>query len=269
MDAKSASNSGISEHTSIRALFRALAVESVATGDAQGWLGRVRPVIAAAQEELRAQFAADGSSESLLRRRARLADDTVVGLLHMLSVFVGLRGGSMIAPMAAVAIGSYGRNALAPDADVQLLFLACEGTDMEPAARSVVAETVAALWDLGFTVEQAAGTPLECLELACQQAPLLAALADRRFLWGGYSLFGLLEAGLGQLMAGAFSADWRRVVGAVGGGALSRQPVVPMGPRELAESRRFLSVAREQLRMVQQNDNAPRIGVHRSAACTR
>ena len=225
------------EGTSIRALFRALADGSMPLDEARGWLGRVRPALAAAHEQLNAQQDAEEISDQLLRRRARLVDDTLTGLLHMFSTFAGLPDCSMV---AAVAIGSYGRYALGSGATVQVLFLECEGMD-QSLARIVVAETVEALWDLGLAIDHDVYTPLESLERACQHPPLLAAIADRRFLWGEGALFAMLDAGFGRLLTGGFSADWRRLSEIAGLTRWRRRSPRSRWDRGSSESRRFLS----------------------------
>src|ERR1700732_3457111 len=83
----------------------------------------LRPLVAQAHEVLRERLEAGGSVEDYLRGRARLADSAVVGLLHIASVCIGLRGDTMVAPLAAVAGGGYGRSELAPGSDLDLLFL--------------------------------------------------------------------------------------------------------------------------------------------------
>jgi UTP:GlnB (protein PII) uridylyltransferase len=189
--------------TSIRALFKAFADGSMPVDDGGGWIGRVRPAVTSALDQLNAQQDTDEIGDQLLRRHARLVDDTLTGLLHMLSTFAGLRDRSTVAPLAAVAIGPYGRYALGSGTTVQVLFLEYEGAE-QSLPRIVVAQAVEALWDLGFAIDHDVHTPLEGLEVACQHPPLLAALADRRFLWGEDNLFATLDAGLSRLLTGGF-----------------------------------------------------------------
>jgi glutamine synthetase adenylyltransferase len=106
----------------IRHALRALASE---TGPLTGLRGvkLVRPLVTRAHEVLRERLEAGGSVEAYLRDRTRLADSVVIGLLHVASISSGMRDRSMVAPLAAIAAGGYGRRELAPGSDLDLLFL--------------------------------------------------------------------------------------------------------------------------------------------------
>ena len=185
---------------SVRSALRALASE---TGIQTGLDGvrQLRPLVAQAHEILRERLEAGGTIENYLSGRARLADSAVVGLLHVASLRSGVRGNGMVAPLAAVAVGGYGRRELAPCSDLDLLFLlpeqcgpcAGEGAATTAACANMV---VAGLWDLGFTIDHAARSSQECLDLAREEPTVLAGLLDRRFLWGEHGLFAALDAGL-------------------------------------------------------------------------
>jgi len=88
----------------------------------------LRPLVAQAHGILRERFEAGGSVEDYLRDRAKLADSAVIGLLHIASVSNRIRNRSMVAPLAAIAVGGYGRKELAPGSDLDLLFLLPEGS---------------------------------------------------------------------------------------------------------------------------------------------
>jgi [protein-PII] uridylyltransferase len=236
----------------IRHALRALTSE---TG-LQAGLRRVkllRPLVAQAHEVLREQFEAGGSVEDYLRGRARLADSTVVGLLHIASVSTEMRGDSMVAPLAAVAVGGYGRCELAPGSDLDLLFLLPESSQPSAAAATVacVNAVVAGLWDLGFELDHAARSSGECLDLAHSEPAVLASLLDRRFLWGGFGLFGALDADLVRLFSGPPAARWRRAVDLAltstrrdarhGTQTLEDEPDVKRGPGGLRDLQRTLA----------------------------
>ena len=201
--------------TAIRHVLRALASETAPQAGLRG-VRLLRPLVAQAHEMLGERLEAGGSVEDYLRGRAHLADSAVIGLLHIAPVATGMRGGSMIAPLAAVSVGGYGRGELAPSSDLDLLFLLPESTRSRgvPAATAAcVNAVVAGLWDLGFTLDHSVRSSRECLDLAHGEPAVLAGLLDRRFLWGGFGLFAALDADLGQLFSGPDAARWRGVIG--------------------------------------------------------
>jgi [protein-PII] uridylyltransferase len=240
----------------IRHALRALASE---TGPLTGLRGvkLLRPLVAQAHEVLRERLEAGGSVEAYLRGRTRLADSAVIGLLHIASVSTRMRGGNMVAPLAAVAVGGYGRSELAPGSDLDLLFLLPESSQSRDGAVAAATETcikavVAGLWDLGFVLDHAARSSRECLDLARHEPAVLASLLNRRFLWGGFGLFAALDADLAGLFSGPLAARWRDAVGwamaSTRGDAFNRgqtsenEPDVKQGPGGLRDLQRALSV---------------------------
>jgi [protein-PII] uridylyltransferase len=101
----------------------------------------LRPLVAQAHEVLRERLEAGGSVEAYLRGRTRLADSAVIGLLHIASVSTRMRGGNLVAPLAAVAVGGYGRSELAPGSDLDLLFLLPESSQSHAVAVAAATET--------------------------------------------------------------------------------------------------------------------------------
>jgi [protein-PII] uridylyltransferase len=236
----------------IRHALRALASETGLRAGLRS-VKLLRPLVAQAHDVLRERLETGGSVEAYLRGRARLADSAVIGLLHFASVSSGIRGSSMVAPLAAVAIGGYGRRELAPGSDLDLLFLLPERSQPEAAAAvaACVNAVVAGLWDLGFVLDHAARSSGDCLDLARDEPAVLASLVDRRFLWGGFGLFAALDADLADLFSGPLAARWRCAVnsamastprGAVHGAqAQEDEPNVKRSPGGLRDLQRALS----------------------------
>lgn len=201
----------------IRHKLRAIATES---GPGKGFNAAklLRPLVAQAHDSLRERFEAGGSAEDYLCERAKLADSAVVGLLHICSISSGIRDRSMVAPLAAIAVGGYGRKELAPGSDLDLLFLlpessrACAG-GIAPATKACISAVVASLWDLGFELDHAVRSASECLELAREDATVLAGLVDRRLLWGGFGLFTSLDSDITVLLSGPDAGRWRDAIG--------------------------------------------------------
>ena len=200
-----------------RHALRALASES-GPGEGLNRARLLRPLVAQAHDMLRERFESGGSAEEYLRGRTRLADGVVSGLLHIASISSGIRDGSMVAPLAAVATGGYGRKELAPGSDLDMLFLLPESSSfwagaVAPATGACIGAVVACLWDLGFALDHATRSVRECLELAKDNPTVLADLVDRRHLWGCQGLFATLDAELAALFAGPGAGCWRDAVG--------------------------------------------------------
>jgi [protein-PII] uridylyltransferase len=198
----------------VRHSLRALASEAVPQSGPR-WVKLLRPLVAQTHEVLRENLETGGSVDEYLHGRARLADSAVVGLLHLAANANGVRGDSMVAPFAAVAVGGYGRCELAPGSDLDLLFLLPDGSATRRDAGAMAAcidMVVAGLWDLGFVLDHAARSPRECVALAHGLPSVLGGLLDRRFLWGGFGLFAALDADLGRCFSGTDTASWRHAM---------------------------------------------------------
>ena len=84
--------------------------------------------------------------------------------------------------LALMAVGGYGRGALAPFSDIDLLFL----RPYKPTAHteSVIEFMLYALWDLGFKVGHASRTIDECLKLSRQDFTIRTSILEARRLAG-------------------------------------------------------------------------------------
>jgi UTP:GlnB (protein PII) uridylyltransferase len=196
-------STGVDSLTSIRHTLRALASES-GPREALDKVRLLRPLVTKARDILRKRFESGDSPEAYLRHRARFADSIVIGLLHIASISKGIRDGSMVAPLAAIAVGAYGRRELTSSSELDLLFLIPESSssfagNVAPATRECIGAVVASLWDLGFEPDHATRSVKECLELAQDDPTVLDHLVDRRHLWGCYGLFAALDTELGTL----------------------------------------------------------------------
>ena len=93
--------------------------------------------------------------------------------------------------MAVLAVGGYGRAALAPSSDVDLLFVR---TYKRTAwAESVIEYMLYMLWDLGLKVGHAFRTIDECIRLAKEDITIQTAVLDRRFLFGDTEISAQLD----------------------------------------------------------------------------
>jgi len=120
------------------------------------------------------------------RRRSHLVDTALVDLYRAANP-----PGERAPRTALVSLGGYGRGALSPRSDIDLLLLH-DGAD--PAGVAVLIERLLyPLWDAGFTVGHAVRTPEDTVQLAAERLDAATAVLDARLL-----------AGDGDLLAAAF-----------------------------------------------------------------
>lgn len=89
--------------------------------------------------------------------------------------------------IALVATGGYGRAALAPGSDIDLLFLL--PYKQTSWGESVVEYMLYLLWDMGFKVGHATRSIDQSIRFAKSDITIRTALLDSRFLWGERPLF--------------------------------------------------------------------------------
>jgi len=88
--------------------------------------------------------------------------------------------------MAVVAVGGYGRGALAPFSDIDLLFL--RPYKQTAHTESVIEFMLYALWDLGFKVGHASRTIDECVKLSREDFTIRTSILEARRLTGDEKL---------------------------------------------------------------------------------
>ncbi len=88
--------------------------------------------------------------------------------------------------LALMAVGGYGRGALAPFSDLDLLFL--RPYKQTAHAESVIEFMLYALWDLGFKVGHASRTVEECLRLSRADHTIRTSILEARRLTGDEAL---------------------------------------------------------------------------------
>lgn len=172
--------------TAVQHVLRAIASEGPAAQQLGQSLSRVRDLVNREHAALRVRFEQGGSVEALMRGRTRLADGTVLGLLHLARAATPRGARRMIAPVTVLAVGGYGRRELAPASDLDLLFVIPEGSEQRAAAENLIGLMLTGLWDLGFTVGHATRTLAECRALADADPAVLASLLDARLLAGAH-----------------------------------------------------------------------------------
>src|SRR5579872_4487134 len=88
--------------------------------------------------------------------------------------------------LALLAVGGYGRGALAPFSDIDLLFL--RPYKQTAHVESVIEFMLYALWDLGFKVGHASRTIDECVRLSRQDITIRTSILEARRLTGDEAL---------------------------------------------------------------------------------
>ena len=88
--------------------------------------------------------------------------------------------------IAICAVGGYGRGEMAPESDVDLLFLT--PYKITPWAESVIESMLYVLWDLRLKVGHASRTIKDCLRLGTEDFTIRTALLENRYLAGGADL---------------------------------------------------------------------------------
>ena len=132
-----------------------------------------------AQERLEA--GADGLDTSYLM--SAVMDEVLSALYDYTTVHVfRARNPTEGERMAVLSVGGYGRGALAPSSDVDLLFV--RPYKETPWAESVIEYMLYILWDLGLKVGHAFRTIDECIKLSREDVTICTAILDRRYLFG-------------------------------------------------------------------------------------
>jgi [protein-PII] uridylyltransferase len=113
------------------------------------------------------------------------AQDVAVRQAHPLD------GSSTNERIALIAVGGYGRGEMAPQSDVDLLFLS--PTRITPWAEAVIETMLYILWDLRLKVGHASRTVKDCLRLGSEDFTIRTALLEHRFLGGDAALAAELD----------------------------------------------------------------------------
>ncbi len=98
--------------------------------------------------------------------------------------------------ISIVATGGYGRGALAPGSDIDLLFLL--PYKQTAWGESVIEYMLYLLWDMGFKVGHATRSVDQTIRFAKTDITTRTALLDSRFLWGEQSLYDDFVRAFGQ-----------------------------------------------------------------------
>ena len=93
---------------------------------------------------------------------------------------------------AIVALGGYGRHELAPNSDIDILFLYQGRKDAERASK--LSEAILyLLWDVGFQVGHSVRSLSESISIAREDIVSRNSMIDARLLWGSVEVFEMLQ----------------------------------------------------------------------------
>ena len=115
--------------------------------------------------------------------------DLAVRALH--ETLVARVGGAKLPAHALVAVGGYGRGALAPHSDIDLLFLAEDPRN--PKIKLIVETLLYVLWDLKQKVGHATRSVDDCIALARSDMTIRTSILEARLLSGDVKLFETLR----------------------------------------------------------------------------
>ncbi len=154
---------------------------------------RFRLALSEGREQARRQFDADHQGLACARRLSDLQDELVRAVHdHVLEHVYPARNPSSGEHLAVIAVGGYGRGALAPGSDVDLLFLL--PYKQTAWGESVVEAMLYVLWDLRQKVGHATRSVEECLRQARADLTIRTALLDARLIGGDAALFDDLQS---------------------------------------------------------------------------
>ncbi|HMA13487.1 MAG TPA: [protein-PII] uridylyltransferase [Kiloniellaceae bacterium] len=152
-------------------------------------LAAMKEALAAGRAEVRRRFDEEGASGTqTVRAEAYLVDQLIrVVYDHVDQRLYPLANPSTGERLSLIAVGGYGRGELAPQSDIDLLFLL--PYKLTPRSEQVVEEILYLLWDMGFKVGHATRSVNECIRLAKGDVTICTALLEARWLWGDQALF--------------------------------------------------------------------------------
>src|SRR5664279_297635 len=146
-------------------------------------------------DRIRRDFEGDGSGRECIQGRARVVDKLLLQLWAQQPALQSTAGYAM------VALGGYGRRALYPHSDIDLLFL-CENEALRGRAKDPVRSICQELWDTGLRASPTTRTIDDCGRFDQDNVEFTISLLDCRLLAGDEGLFARLrEKVVPQLVA--------------------------------------------------------------------
>ncbi len=167
---------------------QALRARLAETEDPRARRGAIVEMLATARREVIATITADfethpRAATTTVRAHAALTDAIVEAAFQIASEVLHPRANPTEGEhIAVMAVGGYGRAEMAPQSDVDLLFLT--PWKMTAWAESVIESMLYILWDLRLKVGHSSRTVKDCLRLGREDYTIRTALLERRFISG-------------------------------------------------------------------------------------
>src|SRR5713101_1763372 len=134
--------------------------------------------------KIREHFEASGDGKAAIRDRSSLIDSVVIELWNEVTT-----AGNPLEGFCIAAMGGYGRRALFPYSDIDLLFLYEREIQAEYLGKKVIAPLSQSLWDLHLRVSPTTRTLAECGKLHRGNIEFNISLLDSRYICGDEKLF--------------------------------------------------------------------------------
>ena len=155
-------------------------------------VGLFRDVLAHGRRHVRQRLEAGEKGIASARMLAQLQDELIGAIHDYVITFVHVADNPTFAErLALVAVGGYGRGLLAPESDIDLLFLL--PYKQTPWGESVVEAILYILWDLRQKVGHATRSVAECIRQMRADMTIRTSLLESRFILGNLELFTQLQ----------------------------------------------------------------------------
>ena len=149
----------------------------------------LKAALVAGHAEIRRRFEERGGSGGQTVRAGAFLIDQIVRLAYDFADrhVYPLPNPTTAERVTIAAVGGYGRAELAPQSDIDLLFV--RPYKSSPRIEQLVEFVLYMLWDLGLKVGHATRSVDECVRLAREDQTIRTALLESRYLWGDDKLF--------------------------------------------------------------------------------
>ncbi|WP_425444868.1 [protein-PII] uridylyltransferase [Tabrizicola aquatica] len=131
------------------------------------------------------------AARALVTAQAALTDVLVRVALEAAMLMHPLANPTEAERIAVMGVGGYGRAEMAPQSDVDLLFLS--PWKVTPWAESVIETMLYMLWDLKLKVGHSSRTVKDCIRLGREDVTIRTALLEHRYICGDTALAGELD----------------------------------------------------------------------------